>query len=50
MINRIGGLEEVEHRLTRGCKFMGIEPLNIRLNPETFRISIGFNIKPMQNQ
>ncbi|HZY25302.1 MAG TPA: hypothetical protein VFE71_05710 [Bacteroidales bacterium] len=34
MINRIGGLEEVEHRLTRGCKFMGVEPLNIRLNPE----------------
>jgi hypothetical protein len=34
IINRIGGLEEVEHRLTRGCKFMGVEPLNVRLNPE----------------
>ena len=34
MINRIGGLEEVEHRLTRGCQFFGIEPLNICLNPE----------------
>jgi hypothetical protein len=34
LINRIGGLEEVEHRLTRGCKFMRVEPLNIRLNPE----------------
>lgn len=33
-INKIGGLEEFEHRLTRGCKFMKIEPLNIRLNPE----------------
>ena len=39
MINRIGGLEEVEHRLTRGCKFMGVEPLNIRLNPENSSIS-----------
>src|SRR5665647_638206 len=34
MINRIVGLEEVEHRLTRGCQFFGIEPLNICLNPE----------------
>ena len=34
MINRIGGIGEVEHRLTSGCKFMGVEPLNIRLNPE----------------
>ena len=34
MINKIGGLEEFEHRLTRGCKFFRVEPLNIRLNPE----------------
>jgi hypothetical protein len=34
IINKIGGLEEFEHRLKRGCKFFGIEPLNIRLNPE----------------
>jgi len=34
VINKVGGLEEFEHRLTRGCKFFGIEPLNIRLNPE----------------
>lgn len=34
MIKKIGGFEEFEHRLTRGCKFMGVEPLNIRLNPE----------------
>lgn len=32
IIHRFGGLEEFEHRLTRGCKFMGIEPLNICLN------------------
>jgi len=34
VINKVGGLEEFEHRLIRGCKFMRIEPLNIRLNPE----------------
>ena len=34
MINKIGGLEEFEHRLTRGCKFFRVEPLNIRLNLE----------------
>jgi hypothetical protein len=34
VINKVGGLEEFEHRLTRGCKFMGVEPLNIRLSPE----------------
>jgi hypothetical protein len=34
IIHSVGGLEEFEHRLTRGCKFMGIEPLNVRLNSE----------------
>jgi hypothetical protein len=34
MIKKIGGLEEFEHRLTRGCKFFGIESLDLRRNPE----------------
>jgi len=40
-INKVGGLEEFEHRLTRGCKWMKIEPLNIRQNLENdqWRIS-----------
>jgi hypothetical protein len=34
IINKVGGLEEFEHRLTRACNFFGVEPLNICLNPE----------------
>lgn len=33
IINKIGGLEEFEHRLTRGCKFFGIEPLDLTPKP-----------------